>query len=292
MNLLFVFLLQAATAAPTPFDQGMTLFQQHQFAKAAESFAAAIKTENPGTSHYAEVAYWLGQADYLAARNSEAIPWLEKAIAGGVRGPEVMYMLGNAAIQNRDPERARRAFAAMFGVLPETPAAHLLTAQMMIRQEFEELAVKELDRAVELDPRIPEAHYLLGIISTYHNDLDRAKKELANEIAINPNFAMAYYKLGDAYSRHEEWDDAIPYLQKAIWLNPAYSGPYILLGKGYLKRDQLTNAEGALRRAIQMDPNNYSAHYLLGQTLNKMGKTEEGRKMLEESQKLHKGPEE
>lgn len=284
--------MQATAVTPSPFDQGMSLFQHREFAKAAASFEAAIKTEKPETAHYAEVAYWLGQADYLAARNADAIPWLEKAIAGGVRGPEIEYMLGNASIQNRDPDRARRAFAAMFGVLPETPAAHLLTAQMMIRQEFEEFAVKELDRAVELDPRLPEAHYLLGIISTYHNDLDRAKRELASEIAINPNFAMAYYKLGDAYSRHEEWNDAIPLLQKAIWLNPTYSGPYILLGKGYLKREQLANAEAALRRAIQMDPANYSAHYLLGQTLNRLGKTEEGHKMLEESQKLHKGPDE
>jgi Flp pilus assembly protein TadD len=41
-----------------------------------------------------------------------------------------------------------------------------------------------------------------------------------------------------------------------------------------------------LRQAIRMDPNNYSAHYLLGQTLMQAGKTEEGRKMLQQSQQL------
>jgi cytochrome c-type biogenesis protein CcmH/NrfG len=41
-----------------------------------------------------------------------------------------------------------------------------------------------------------------------------------------------------------------------------------------------------LRRAIRMDPANYQAHYMLGQVLIEAGKIEEGRKMLEESQKL------
>ena len=41
-----------------------------------------------------------------------------------------------------------------------------------------------------------------------------------------------------------------------------------------------------LFRSIKMDPANYQAHYSLGQVLLKQGKTEEGRKMLEESQTL------
>jgi cytochrome c-type biogenesis protein CcmH/NrfG len=71
-----------------------------------------------------------------------------------------------------------------------------------------------------------------------------------------------------------------------VWLNPTYSGPYILLGKAYLQQKELSNAEGVLRRAIQLDPNNSSAHYLLGQTLVQEGRADEGRAMLQLSQKL------
>ena len=62
---------------------------------------------------------------------------------------------------------------------------------MMVRQEFQELAGKELRRAIELEPRIPEAHYLLGILATYAGDFDHAIGELKQEVALNPNFAMA-----------------------------------------------------------------------------------------------------
>jgi tetratricopeptide (TPR) repeat protein len=265
---------------------GVEFYKQRQFAKTIESLEHAVATEKPGTPEYRESAVILGQSYYLTAHLAEAIAWLQKAVDDGARINEVFYMLGNCYIQQREPIKSRAAFAAMFSVPFESAAAHLLTAQFMIRQEFEEFAQKELERAVEIDPKIPEAHYLLGMMAIFRNELDKGIEEMRLEIAINPDFAMAHYKLGDAYTRREDWDAAIPSLQRAVWLNPDYSGPYILLGKAYFKKKDLGSAEGMLRRAIKMDPANYQAHYILGQVLIQAGKAEEGRRMLEESQKL------
>jgi tetratricopeptide (TPR) repeat protein len=265
---------------------GVEFYKQRQFAKTIESLERAVAGEKRGTPEYRESAVLLGQSYYLSARLPEAASWLQKAVDDGVRINEVFYMLGNCYIQQREPVKSRAAFAAMFGVPFESAAAHLLTAQFMVRQEFEEFASKELARALELDPKIPQAHYLVGMIAIFRNELDKGIEEMRQEIAINPDFAMAHYKLGDAYTRREDWDNAIPPLQRSVWLNPDYSGPYILLGKAYFKKKDLGSAEGMLRRAIKMDPGNYQAHYMLGQVLIEAGKTEEGRKMLEESQKL------
>lgn len=267
---------------------GVEFYKQRQFAKAIETLERAAAAEKRGTPEFRESAVILGQSYYLSARLPEASAWLQKAVDDGVRINEVFYMLGNCYIQQREPVKARGAFAAMFGVPFESAAAHLLTAQFMVRQEFEEFAGKELTRALELDPKIPEAHYLIGMIAIYRNELDKGIDEMRQEIAINPDFAMAHYKLGDAYTRREDWDSAIPPLQRSVWLNPDYSGPYILLGKAYFKKKDLGSAEGMLRRAIKMDPGNYQAHYMLGQVLMEAGKAEEGRKMLEESQRLRR----
>ena len=283
---MFGTLFLLALLATDDHSAGVQFYKQRQFSKTIEVLQRAVATEKPGTPEFRESAVILGQSYYLSARMPEASKWLQAAVDDGVRINEVFYMLGNCYIQQREPEKSRAAFAAMFSVPFESASAHLLTAQFMVRQEFEEFALKELARAVELDPKIPQAHYLLGILAIFRNELDRGIEELKREIAINPDFAMAHYKLGDAYTRREEWDAAIPPLQRAVWLNPDYSGPYILLGKAYLKKDDLGSAEGMLRRAIKMDPANYQAHYSLGQVLVKAGKAEEGRKMLEESQKL------
>jgi len=273
-------------SAPVDHAHGVALYRQREYVKASESLRRALDSEKPGTAPYRETLLLLAQSYYLNAKVGEAIPLLEKLMQEGVRSVELQYMLGNAYIQNREPAKAVRAFAEMFGVAPESAAAHLVTAQMMVRQEFEEFAEKELQRALELDPRLPEANYLLAQLAIFRSQVERGIALLQNEIAINPNFAMAYYRLGDAYTRREEWDNAIPQLQRSVWLNPNYSGPYILLGKCYQKKNELSNAEGLLRQAIRLDPQNYSAHYLLGQTLMQEGKADEGRKLLERSREL------
>jgi len=265
---------------------GVEFYKERQFAKTIEVLERAVATEKPGTPEYRESAVILGQSYYLSARLPEATAWLQKAVNDGVHINEVFYMLGNCYIQKREPAKSRAAFAAMFSVPFDSAAAHMLTAQFMIRQEFEEFAQKELASAVELDPKMPQAHYLLGMMAIFRDELDKGIEEMRQEISINPGFAMAHYKLGDAYTRREDWDAAIPPLQRAVWLNPDYSGPYILLGKAYFKKKDLGSAEGMLRRAIKMDPANYQAHYMLGQVLIEAGKPEEGRRMLEESQKL------
>ena len=285
---LLFFLQSGSAPAEDPHQAALALYRQHQYAKAAEAFERAAATEPKDGKEYRETVLLLGQCYYLAGKIREALPWLERAAQARMNAIEVSYMLGNAYIQTRQSDKAVTAFAAMFGFKPDSAAAHLVTAQLMIRLEFEDDARKELEKALALDPSLPQAHYLLGEMAIFRSKIDNAIDELTREIAINPNFAMAYYKLGDAYTRREEWEQAIPQLQRSIWLNPTYSGPYILLGKAYLKRGELPNAEGMLRRALAIDPNNASAHYILGQTLVQAGKAEEGKKMLERSRELQR----
>jgi len=233
-----------------------------------------------------DITYLRGRNEYLAGHIAAAIPVLEKARLAGSPHIELLYMLGNSYLQTRDIPKGRIAFAGLFGVPPDSGAAHLFTAQMLIRQEFEDDAQSELQEALTREPKLPEANFILGEIAIYRAQIDTAIEKLTREISLDPDFAMAYYRLGDAYTRRGEWEHCIPPLQKAVWLNPTYSGPYILLGKAYFQTADLADAERMLRRALQMDPQNSSAHYFLGRTLIQSGRAEEGKKLLQRSVEL------
>ena len=151
-------------------------------------------------------------------------------------------------------------------------AAHLHTAQQMIRLELHEAAETELRRALALDARAPQAHALLGQLAVNRARLDEGVALFRQAIDVNPLDAMAYYRLGEAYSRQQKWDDAIAALQQSLWINPYFSGPYIVLGRAYMTKGETQTAEGMLRRAVEYDPNNKSAHYLLGQALQALGR--------------------
>ncbi|HLK65109.1 MAG TPA: tetratricopeptide repeat protein [Bryobacteraceae bacterium] len=256
----------------------LTAYKQHKFAEAVVEFTEALKSEQPETPEYEESVLLLGQSLYLQSKYADAIQWLEKAVGGKSPTAEAAYMLGNACILSQQGGKAVKAFAQLFHVPPDSAAAHLTTARMMMHQDLADEAANQAKAALQIDARIPEAHFLLGEVAIFHADIDGAIAELKKEIELNPTFAMAHYRLGDAYSRTEDWDHAMEPLERSIWLNSNYSGPYILLGKGYLKKKELANAEGVLRHALRLDPQNLSAHYLLGQTLTQEGKPEEGEK--------------
>jgi len=264
----------------------LAAYRQHEYSEAAAHFTAALKIEKPGTPEFDESVLLLGQTLFLQSKYADAIPWLEKAVSGKGATPEASYMLGNACIFMRQPDKAVKAFAVLFQVDPNSAAARLTTARMMLHRDMDGEAADQAKLALKLDARIPEAHFLLGEIAIGHGDIDDAIGELNQEIAINPGFAMAYYRLGDAYSRREDWDHAMAPLERSVWLNPNYSAPFILLGKGYLKRKELANAEGVLRHALQLDPQNLSAHYLLGQTLMQEGKPADAQREVDKWKEL------
>ena len=292
IGLTSAFLFAAGTAAAqvappaqigqTPHARGVSLYQQHKYSEAIAELEQAVKDESPGSPTYLESATLIGHSYFMTSRNEAAIPWLEKA----PRTTEVNYMLASAYLRTNKPDLSERAFSALFQVDPESAAGHLVAAQMMVKQEFEERALDQLAIAMKLDPHLPHVRYLMGEIDLYRGRIDKAVEELKEERKLDPASSLVYYKLGDAYSRRQDWDLAIPELELSVWLNPDFSGPYILLGKCYFKKQRLADAEAALRRALRLDPQNYSATYQLGQTLMALGRTEEGKQMLEKSQAL------
>lgn len=265
---------------------GTAFYQKADYAHAIEKLSFAVKQAPQESKQYRQDVQMLGLSHYLVGHIKEAIPYLEQVASWAPDNVEMAYTLGLSYLQTHDPDKAREAFARMFSVSAASASAYLINAQMMLRQQFEEFAEKELQKALEIDPKLPQVNFLLGELAIYRADLERGVALLQKEIAINPGFAMAYYMLGEAYTRQLKWDAALAPLQKSIWLNPFFSGPYIVLGKVYLKKGELSNAESVLRRALTRDPNNFSGHHLLAQVLQQSNRPEEAKKEFELADKL------
>lgn len=265
---------------------GLAYYQKNDFTRTIEHLSIAMPRLPPESQPRRQSVQLLGLAHYFSGHLKEAVPLLEEVARAEPDNVEVAYMLGNGYIQTHHPDKSRESFARMFKIAPQSAAAHLINAQMMVRQQFEEFAEKELLRALELDPKLPQVNFMLGELAIFRAEIDRGVELLQKEIAVNPAFGMAYYRLGEAYTRQLKWDEAIAPLQKSAWLNPYFSGPYIVLGKVYLKKRDATNAESILRRALAMDPNNYSAHHLLAQVFQQSGRSEDARREFELADKL------
>ena len=269
---------------------GVAYYHANDHVHAIERLAPIADRLPDGSIEQREAIQVLGLSCFLAGRFADAIPRLEATRQWAAGNAELGYVLGQAYIQTRQPDRARQTFARTFGVAEDSAAAHLVAAQMMIRLEFEALAEGELARAIEKDPKLPQAHALLGQMALFRGRLDEAISLTEREIALNPTNAMAFYQLGDARVRQGKLDEGIAALQKSLWLNPFYSAPYIVLGRAYMQKGQPATAEGMLTRAIEYDPNNRSAHYLLGQLFQRIGKVEEAKREFAIAERLQGQP--
>lgn len=265
---------------------GVAHYHADDAAKAFELLAPIVDRLPRDSIERREAEQVAGLAAVVVGRYADAVPRLEATRRWAPDNMELAYALAQAYIQTRQPDAARQALAAIYGVAPESAGAHLIAAQMMARLEMDGEAEVQLAKALEKEPRLPSVNLLLGQIALFRGRTAEAIALTRRELAINPANAMALSQLGDAYVREAQWDEAIVTLQKSIWLNPYYSAPYILLGRAYLKRAQPAVAEGMLRRAIALDPNNRGAHYLLAQLLQQAGRVEEAGREFEIAERL------
>lgn len=262
---------------------GKACFQAKKFSKAIVYLQAALQ-QNPGDMESTQL---LALTYYASGDCQRALPLFEKI------GPQLPksnadgpYLLGVCYVMTQRWDEARKTFAQMFSVSPDSSLAYLMFGKILIRQRMEDRAVPQIEKALELDPRLPMAHFLLGEIDLFKKNPEGAIAEFQKELGVNPTVWLVYWRLGDAYVRLENYDEAEKVLKEAIWLNEWSSGAYILLGQIALKRGDSDIAAGFLERALKLDPQNYWVHYFLAKAYHNLGRTTEASQHFEISKSL------
>jgi tetratricopeptide (TPR) repeat protein len=277
--------LSQATPPPENLarEYGVTYYRKGDYVDAITWLKRAAE-ENPEDR---EAIQLTGLSLYLAGKPGEAIPYLERVQSWySSANIDAAYILGVAYIQTKQYANARAAFAKMFQVPPDSAAAYLFTARLLLRFDFGPIAEEYGKKAVELDAKLPLAHQMLGELYLYQSKIPEASAQFEQELAVNPGNPVAYYKLADACSRVQKFDDAEKLLQRSIWLDATSTGPYILLGKVLLKKGETQLAVRALQRAVSMDPNNNIPHHLLGQAYRDLGRPEDASRELKLAEQL------
>ena len=275
--------LHSSNASGLAHDLGVTYYHLGNFADAVPALQHAL-VESPD-DHEAEQL--LGISFFQLGKSDEAISWLSKLKAALPAGSlDTDYVLGLCYLRSRDYEHARSSFAAMYGVPPESAAAYLFTARMLLRQGNDSRAEEIAQKTTAIDSRLPLAHLLLGEIYLYRLELSKAVYEFEQEIKINPAYAGSYDRLADTYLRMSRLNEAEALLKRSLLLDSNSTGPYILLGKVHLKKKDYAQARMYLDRAVKMDPNNYISHHLLGEAYQGAGKVEEAEHELKLAEQL------
>src|SRR5271157_1855678 len=152
------------------------------------------------------------------------------------------------------------------------------------RKEAEQV----LRSALPLQKDNSEAILSLAITQTHDHRLQDAFTTLESGLKIFPgNYYMHYY-LGNVLVQMGEGQGGLDpamtanaerALHRAIQLNPTFADSYFQLGKLYLNTKP-DLAEEYLVRCLRIDPKHGPAEYALGRLYLKVGKREQGQKLL------------
>jgi len=265
-------------------ELGIAFYRTGRLTEAEESFAAAMN-DDPND---AESIQMRGLTVFRLGRFSDAIPYLERGRqATRPSDIDANYVLGRCYLEASRYDDARVAFANQYGLAPDSGAAYLLIAQMLVIRELPEVAATNARKALELSPHLALAHFLLGKIFLAKGELDHALEEFEAERAINPAHPQLYQFLGDLYIKEGKFGLAQQNLTRALSLDQSSTEPFILMGRLFLADEDPQTASSYLEHAESMDPSNFITHYLLAQAYRSMGKTDEAKKEFDLVAKMH-----
>jgi tetratricopeptide (TPR) repeat protein len=190
----------ASDEARRLYLKGMHLYDRSEFARARDLFARAVAAD-PGfaLAHAAlsSATSYLGFFGTLPA--AEAYPQADAAAVQAVR-LDADLAAGHVAL----------ALARFFGHLDYAGA---------------EAALR---RATELDPRSFDAHYVAGVLSVNRGRLDRGMRELGRALELDPVSGKTYMMLARGHLYRRDYEQAIALVRQGQELMFAPMGARLL----------------------------------------------------------------
>jgi len=201
---------------------------------------------------------------------------------------------GNAYAELNEHERAIKDFDKAIELNPDDAETYYNRGVAYAKLNKYEQAIKDYEKAIELNPDDAKAYYNRGLAYAELNKYEQAIEDYDKAIELNPNYAEAYNNRGFAYAKLNEYERAIKDYGKAIELNPALAAAYNNRGLAYAKLNKYERAIEDYSKAIELNPNLAEAYSNRGIAYSEIHRYEEAARDLKKAGILflHSGREE
>jgi adenylate cyclase len=144
-------------------------------------------------------------------------------------------------------------------------------------------------RAVALDDTLPLAHQMLGLVYLFQRKHEQAIREIDRAIVLNPGDAGNYSVLGITLVFAGQLDQGVKALEQGLRLDPRNPTIYLIqLGHAYRSAGQCEKAIVPLKQALSLNPAIINARANLASCYIELGREEEAR--AEAAEVLRRNP--
>ena len=196
--------LSFAECAPALYKRGKVRYRLKKYIEALEDFDRAIEIEPEVADYY----YWRAQTYISIKNNKKAMldiqyavkldPYDKKINASYER---LLVREGYSLRHTKNKSYEIDKYNAALRINPNNADTYARRARAYIAQEKNDLALKDLDKAIKLEPNEIEHYVLIDFVLAKSRAWKKIIPYWDKFIALNPNSGRAYRNRGGTYYR-------------------------------------------------------------------------------------------
>lgn len=208
-------LATAQQKGPIQMNLALAYYKKGDFANARESFVAIHKTQ----PNDVRVAILLGDTYLHLGDFAAAVSLLEPYDAANSQNLDFQFVYASALIKSgkRRDGVVRMEKVAEAG---HSADAYMLAGMTQLELNEFEPARRDIDMALQLDPKLPGIYTLAGTARDKTGDVKASEAAFREALRINPNDFDANLYLGAILYKRRDTDEAKIYLDRALKIDP------------------------------------------------------------------------
>jgi tetratricopeptide (TPR) repeat protein len=251
----------------------LAYYKKGDFKAAREQFANLEKLQ----PNDVRTAILLGDTDLRMGEFNAAVELLTPREAANAANLDLEYVLGSALIKTgRRREGVERVEKVATG--GNSADAFLLAGVTLLEMDEYERARRDLDAALNLDPKLPGIYTLAGTARDKTGDAAAAEPAFRKALEVNPNDFDANLYLGAILYKRRQMDEAKTYLERALGLKPESSMARYEYAMYKSKSGDYQGAAQDLEKLVRDDPKWLEPHVELASLYYRLHRPEDGAK--------------
>jgi tetratricopeptide (TPR) repeat protein len=267
------------------FNLGLAYYKGAMFIEAADVFTKLLATAPADLKQRPNAVLLLADCQVRLGNYKKVIESLTPLAEAEPNNRAVAFLLGSALISDGQSNQGQLLIDRVFHD-EDSAEAHLLLGSTLLLADDGHGAIKEFERAIQLDPVLPTLQAWYGRALMRMGDTARAKTAFKAELVKNQNDFDANLFLGVLLRQDKEFDESLQYLSRAVHLRPRdqyvryhIAAVYVALAR---PKDALPLLEGVAKEFPEFS----EARVLLASVYYRLNRKEDGDRERAAVQKL------
>lgn len=256
------------------FNLSMAYYKAAWFTEASTELERFVAS-SPESPQKVNARVVLADCQIRLGQYKKAIDVLSPITDADPSNRTVAYLLGSALIGDGQLNKGQEIIDRVFRD-DDSAEAHLLMGSILLVADDAQGALKEVQRALELNAKLPGVQAWYGRSLMRLGDTEKAKAAFRTELAVNANDFEANLYLGVLLRQDKQLDEALSHLQRAIQLRPREQYARYHLAAVYAAAGKPGEALPLLEGVLKEHGDFVEARVLLASVYYRLNRKEDG----------------